>query len=593
MMGTFAVILFIVLTLVLMVYMLIKEKHISSRVPWWLRGVAVCVAAASLAGLAFPIHYQRAVTIDSVPKIHVLTRGVDEKLVDRLISLPDCYTTDIVLAKKRGIPFIEDWSSWLATHRNAHFSIYGFGVSPEQLRSLDRNRGDYQGAPPPRGLVFADWDQEINRGSYCFLRGIYRPVGDGETKLYLMSAGQPVDSTTLQAGKENRFELNYLPKQEGKTVLHIAVVEGGDTLQYEKVALMVQPPRAYAVSLLGASPSAEYKFLYNWLLANHYQVSYRARISKEKFLYVGTGPATGNRSSNLIQELKSTDLLFIDEAEWVQLTNAEQQGIERALAKGMGIILMGDEGSPRSKLGRLFRWKGSKKGRQQMVSVRFRGEESFALDLLVSDLVSLVEDEQVRPLIYADGNLAAATRLQGAGHITALSLNNSYNWWLQGKGKDYAKFWSKLLSLTLPDKKEPLAYVQSPRLPIPYQWTKLVLKDLKQHTVMKGASWRVSALSDPWIPTNQSFSFWPEESGWNKVLIEKDTIAIYAYDETDWRPLRDEERMTVNKNYFLTAEPDSVAGMRVIEGVEVPKWIFCLLFFVSAGVLWCAWRDYN
>lgn len=592
MMGTFAAILFIVLTLVLMVYMLIKETHISSRVPWWLRGVAVCVAAASLAGLAFPIHYQRAVTIDSVPHIHVLTRGVKERQVDTLMRLPDCYTTDTALAKKRGIPFIEDWSSWLATHRHAHFSIYGFGVSPEQLRSLDRNRGDYQGAPP-RGLVFADWDQEINRGSYCFLRGIYRPVGDGETKLYLISAGQSVDSITLQAGKESRFALNYLPKQEGKTVLHIAVVEEGDTLQYEKVALMVQPPRAYAVSLLGASPSAEYKFLYNWLLANHYQVYYRARISKEKFLYAGTSPATVNHSSNLIQQLKSTDLLFIDEAEWVQLTNAEQQEIERALVKGMGIILMGGEGIPRSKAGRLFRWKRLNREGQQKVSVRFRGEESFALDLLVSDLVSLVEDEHIRPLIYAGGNLVAATQPHSAGHITALSLNNTYNWWLQGKEKDYAKFWSKLLSMTLPDKKESLVYTQSPRLQTPYQWTKLVLKDLKQHTVMKGASWRVSALSDPWIPTNQSFSFWPEESGWNKVLIEKDTMAIYAYDETDWRPLRDEARMVVNKNYFLTAESDSVTGTSVIEEVEVPKWIFCLLFFVSVGILWYAWRDYN
>lgn len=592
-MGTFAVILFIALTLVLLVYMLISEKRMRSKVPWWLRAVAICLAAAALVGLARPISYQRAVSVDSAQHIRVLTRGTAEKLADSLMRLRDCYTTDTMLAKKRGIPFIEDWCSWLALHRQAHFSIYGFGLSPEQLQGLDRNRGDYQGDSLPRGLVFADWDQEISRGSDCFLHGIYRSTGDGEAKLYLMSAGQRVDSVILQSGKEDHFELTYRPKQEGRTVLHVAVVEKGDTVQYEKVPLIIQSPPTYSVLMLGASPSPEYKFLYNWLLKNHYQVFYRARISKEKFLYSGTNSASLNNGKNLVQQLKSTDLLLVDEAEWAQLSNAEQEEIERALAKGMGIVLIGGEGSPQTRAGQLFKWKGLEKRGQQRVSVRFHGEASSTLDLLVSDLAGLREDKNVRPLVYANENLVAATKLHGIGHITALSLNNSYSWWLQGAEKEYARFWSRLLSVTLPYKKENLAYTQSPQLPIPYQWTKLVLKNLEQQTLMKGEGWRVSPSSDPWIPTNKTFSFWPEEIGWNNLLIEKDTLAIYAYDEADWRSLRDEERMTVNKNYFLVIRPEQIASVSMQEEVELPKWIFYLLFFVSTGVLWYAWRDYN
>ncbi len=589
----FTMVLFIGLAVILAVYLLISENRMNSKVPLWLRYLAVCMAIAALVALILPVRYERAVKTEDMQRISILTRGVEKQTADSLRRLTECYTTDTSLAKRWELPLIKDWSGWLAAHQQAYFSIYGFGLSPNQLRHFDVSKADYQGGVKPRGLVSADWDEETTAGSNWALSGIYRPIQDREATLYLMSSGKPVDSAVLQDGNESPFRLTYQPKQEGKTLLHIAVVEQGDTLQYEKVALTVQPPQAYSVSILGASPSAEFRFLYNWLREKDYQIFYRTRISKDKFLHLGTNPATPDQAGNLRKQLKSTDLLLLDEAEWAKLSVADQREIEDGLVEGMSMILIGGPDSIRSKMGGLFSWETKRQGREQRMSVRFWDEESAGIELLTNDLVGLREDGTVRPLIYANEHLVAASRAYGAGLITALTVSNSYSWWLQGREEDYSRFWSELLSAGLRDKTKRLRYTVSPRLPVRYQWTELSLKDLQEQSVVRLEHLRMPTLADPWISANKDISFWSQESGWNDLLVDHDSLSFYVYEAGDWQFLRDEERSLLNSNFFSYDSQGQSGSIATKEIVEFPKWIFCLIFFVSAGVLWYAWRDYH
>lgn len=582
-------ILFLCLALGLLVYMLINERRVGGRGPLWLRCFAACVAVAALVGLNIPFTYQRTVQMEPGQLVRILTRGTDLKAVDSLLKLSDCYTTDVVLAEKAGIPFIDDWSTWIAAHRQAQLAIFGFGLNPEQLNAVDRNSGDYKGGVSPSGLLFAHWDQQINSGNDWSIHGKYRHADDRAVTLYLKSAAQTVDSVLLPPAKESTFDLSYQLKQEGKTILDIIAIAGGDTLQQEKVPVIVTPPPTFSLLLLAASPSFEYKFLYNWLRDNQYQVSYRARMSKDKFLYSGTSDFFTRNGKIHSENLKTTDLLVIDEVEWMQLGVHEQREMLLASAKGMGIILVGGEDSPQTTVGNFFKWKRLEKDGDQRVGVRYR-DEPVKVDLLTSNLVGLQEDEDVLPLFYADESLVAGTQLHKAGHITALTLKDTYTWWLQGGERDYTKFWSRLLSVTLPEKQETVNYIQWPLVPTAYHWTRLVLKDVEGQAAV--THWAIPTISDPWIPTTKGISFWSEIPGWNDISIGDDTVGVYSYGETDWRSMRDHEWIKMNKNYFSSPKPDQTRATSVEEVEGLPKWVFYLLFLASVGTLWYLSRDY-
>jgi len=584
-------ILFICLALALLVYILLNERRIDTRGPLWLRCLAACVAVAALVGLTIPFTYQRAGQVESDEVLRILTRGTDLQAVDSLLKLSDCYTTDAVLAEKRAVSFIDDWESWIANHPHAHFAIFGFGLSPEQLKSIDRHKGNYQEGAAPSGILFAHWDQQINRGNEWSIQGRYRHADSRAVILYLKSVGQTVDSVALSSAKEGVFDLSYQPKQEGRTVLDIIATVGDDTLQREKVPMIVTPPPTFSVLLLAASPSFEYKFLYNWLRDNQYQVSYRARISKDKFLHSGTSNFSGRNGRLHSEHLKTTDLLIIDEAEWAQLGVNEQKEILLASAKGMGVILIGGEDSPHTTAGKLFRWKKLEKKGDQRVGIRYQNE-STQIDLLTANLIALQEDEKVLPLFYANENLVAATQIHGAGHITALTLGDTYTWWLGGEERNYTRFWSRLLSVTLPEKTQTLNYTQWPSVPTVNRWTGLLLKEVEGQLATT-ARWAIPTVSDPWISTTKEVSFWSEMPGWNEVLIGKDTLAFYNYNEVDWRSMRDKEWMEMNKSYFSEPQPNRGEETSTKEVVMIPKWIFYVFFFMSAGLLWYTSRNYN
>ncbi|WP_134091551.1 hypothetical protein [Olivibacter sp. XZL3] len=590
---TLPAILFIALVVVLLVYIVLKERTMVSRVPLAVRYAAAAVALASLVGLALPFRYQKRVSQATDHRVQLLTTGTDVSLVDSLKALGDCYTTDAILAKEKALPFVADWQEWTAAHKNAHISIHGFGLPLTRLRRIHPEHGDYRDGPSPAGLLFAQWDQEIPSGGDWVLHGRYRNATGEQAKLYLFSAAQAVDSVILPQGQESVFDLSYQPKQEGRTLLDLVAVVGKDTLQHEQVPLLVKAPQAVSVLLMASSPSFEYKFLYNWLRDSRYEVIYRARISKDKFLYASTAVLPERERKIDARMLEKTDLLVIDETEWQQLGALEQAAVGRAAAKGMGIILMIGEESPQTKMGKLFAWKGLVKAGEQRLRLKDRnGVETRPLS--TSDIVALSNDGRALPLFYADGHIVAAARMQGAARVTALTLRDTYSWWLQGEERTYTKFWSQLLSSSLPEQKNVVNYIQWPALPKSQDWARLVVKGVEKASLASLESYNAPMVSDPWIPSTREFAFWSNGSGWQELAVGKDTLAFYVFKDDDWQAWQYSEQIKQNKNYFFKRyEEGSTENSVNIVDEEVPKWIFYVIFFVAVAFLWYASRNYN
>lgn len=591
---TLSAILFMAFAFVLLVYIVWKERMMASRVPLAMRYAAAALALASLVGLALPFRYQKRVSRATDRQVQLLTTGTNASVVDSLKALgKDCYTTDSTLAKEKDLPFIADWQKWAVTHQDAHISIYGFGLPLTRLQCIHPENGDYQGGASPAGLLFAQWDQEIPSGGDWLLHGRYRNASGEQVKLYLLSAEQAVDSVVLPPGKEQIFDLSYQPKQEGRTLLNLVAVTGKDTLQREQVPLQVKMPQAVSVLLMASSPSFEYKFLYNWLRDSQYEVTYRARISTDKFLYASTAVLPERERKIDVRMLEKTDLLVIDETEWLQLGALEQAALGRAAAKGMGIILMMGDESPQTKVGKLFARTGLVKAGEQRLRLKDRnGAETRPLS--TSDLVALSDDGRALPLFYAGGHMVAAVQMYGASRITALTLRDTYSWWLQGEERTYTKFWSQLLSSSLPEKKNAVGYIHWPVLPKSQRWTRLVVKGMEKASLAGVEGYKAPTMADPWIPSTREFAFWVNGSGWQDVAVGADTLALYVFRDGDWQSWQQSEQVKQNKSYFFKRHEEEATGNSVnIVAAEVPKWFFYVIFFVSVGVLWYASRNYN
>jgi len=584
-------VLFLSFALALLVFILWKERQAANRMPLWLRSAAAVLAVLSLVFLLFPPAYKHNRPEAGREEITLLTRGVEPKILDSLRKLGIvCYTLDVGMAKHPKVHHIADWRAFVRKHSQARFIIYGIGLAKDRLELLKAGELFYRGGATPNGILTAHWDQVLESGNALQVYGFYHNETDREARLYLNSAAVPVDSLVLPPKKRTRFRLAYQPKQVGKTLFALTAVAGRDTLQQEKVPVHLVPPTSLSVLLLGASPSPDYRFLYTWLQENHHQVVSRMRMSKDKFLYAHNGPGKNTLEHFTDATFAKTDLLLADEAELKQLTYAEQQQVLKAVGKGMGLLLFGPGMGSGSIAGRLFRWAQPQKKGQQQLNIHFYGQKQ-GTDLLVNDLEQLKSEAEQLPLLYGGNHLLAATKMYGRGRITALTLHESYTWQLDGKESAYAAFWSRLIAATLPGKTKG-SYWQYPAFPTAFEWTKLVLTDVQEDAVQIQQH-AYPFLADPWIPSAHLVNFWPQHHGWNSLRIGSDTAFLYSFEKKDWQTAKDYATVAANSVISAAKNKRSDKIEKFKEPVYLPKWLFCLVFLVSAGMLWFSCRDYN
>lgn len=586
-------ILFICIALALLVYILLKERKIRSGVPLWLRTMAALIGVLALVLLLFPIPYsQKAQSGPNRDTVHILTEGIDSIKATNLIRQGACYTTDQRIAQTNEVNFIHDWPSFVKEHAFAYFSIYGIGLEEGQLKLLKNNAGTYHESPLSAGILTVHWDRQIEQGSELPIYGQYHNPSAKEVSIYLLSAAKAVDSAVILPQKLSRFQLSYQPKQQGNALFEVVAVVDQDTLQTEKIPVVIRPPNKLAVMLLAASPSSDYKFLYNWLQKNQHVVSYRARISKDKFLYSGNVDSEALLKNIGSTTFAKTALLMADEAELKQLTTREQETVLKAVRQGMGLILFGGKDQERSAIARLFEWRTPKVKGEEKTTIRPYDQGNLS-DLLVSDLAALADEENLIPLFYGGERLIAGSKIYGQGRLTALTLQESYVWWLTGKQSIYTQFWSKLMAASLPSHDMGVAYLQAPVFPSAFRRTDVIFNNVERDAVFIGQR-EYPTINDPWIPSMQMLSFWPNQEGWSPAVIGKDTTFLYAFGDGDWRSAKNYKLTKSNRTFFFAQNEELAGEEQAVDRFSyVPDWVFFVLFFVAVGILWYSSRNYN
>ena len=161
--------------------------------------------------------------------------------------------------------------------------VFGNGLLMSEWEQLPLSEIIFHPTSLPGGFTAINWSRKIKFGDRLIVQGSYNNTLKEPVTLLLLSHGSTLDSLVIPAGKQMDLELSGLPKNEGRNIFELFLLQKKDTIRKEILPVEVQPVEKPALLVLSSSPGFEQKFLVNWLAENQYPVAVRNRISKDKY----------------------------------------------------------------------------------------------------------------------------------------------------------------------------------------------------------------------------------------------------------------------------------------------------------------------
>jgi hypothetical protein len=407
------------------------------------------------------------------------------------------------------------------------------------------------------GIVSVDWTRKIVKGDRVRVTGRWlRRTGKGgrKAKIILTGMGSTVDSAELSRGVGDsaellrgagdgamvaaaEFSLSTLPAVIGRTVYHLMVMSGADTLERAEIPVEVVAGKALKILFLASSPDFENRFLIGWLSKGGHGVASRTRVSREKYdkIYIRLPELSLETLTPGL--LDRFDLVIADAAE-LSLIGAGQRSVLRreVREKGMGLIVKTD----------------SAEGRQRSDGETRDGAEGFELD--------------------------------GAGKLYYTAVDTTYTQVLSGMGRPYAAYWSGVLGKTAREAAPEDTWSTAPGLPRVGEPVRVWLqtgKDGLPQGELGGVDWAAAGgrsvylAQDAQLPFYWQGVYWPEAAGWQYARsLEGDSCWWYVWPVGAW------------SGAGAKGLADGSAGVEGWERVAAPKGWFYVVFFICVLFLW-------
>jgi hypothetical protein len=235
----------------------------------------------------------------------------------------------------------------------------------------------------------------------------------------------------------------------------------------------------------------------------------------------------------------------------------------------------------------------------QLSFVNMAGRESDRFDLAIADssivtadLWRQVEERGLGLLIRVDssvrigwpgmrvlerdslGRAVVGVVLAGAGKVVYSASNTSYSQWLAGRRDNYSAFWTMLLRQVARTGEPEEEWNWRPRLARVGEPVELELaSDIAEPEGLVGGM-AVYLEQDAALSWRWRGRYWPLSAGWQEVRVPGgDTSWAYVWGADAWKGIRGTNvEAEVRK-------PEK-------EWVEVPRWIFYVVFLLSVFFLW-------
>lgn len=515
----------------------------------------------------------------------LLTTGYDKSKVDSLLrinpSLEIVRTTDA--ESYRPNEAIINYQE-VAESRNTWRFVAGQGLPLYAFDPIDTTGFDFIPAAPPTGVVQLFLPGHIHANQQNAIQGTF--ATHGKTILSLISPHGVEDSVILTGMSTLPFALSFTPKQAGRFVYSLMAREDGKIILKEKIPLDIQAKRQIHILFLQKFPTAETRYLKNYLAEQGHALALRYQTSQTQFNYeYANRPAMriDRLSSNVVE---SFDLIFLDSKVLNELNEGEKNTLEKAIRDGLGAILLLDEIPKNGAIINRFLPIIASQALHDTVQVRLSDARLRTLPSLPLE-ISLRPD--VHPITSSHDKILSGSFYLGAGKVGFQLLRETYRLQLEGNTANYASLWSPLIERTA----KPLAELNKIRITTPFPH--FTNEPMSIKVISSGAQPTLLAdhtslpltedvvVDDLWLGKT-----WAEEPGWHEFSVKGDSarMSYFVAAKGDWNTLRVANQL--KENAIRAAGGPVTHNRSYLHYRPIPRLLFFLIFLFSAGFLWLA-----
>jgi hypothetical protein len=577
----------LIICCLLAVFTVWKEYQRAKRPHLFLRILASLLAITALACIALPINYSKDITSQNDHSAILLTKGFEPDSLNNYKNSP-LFTADKSITKAYPkVKFIRLNELQNDSPKISKLHVFGYGLNDDELLHLDSLPVVFHPSSELQGVTSIAWKGKLKTGETLKVQGKYKNKRSRSVKLVLNGLSTQLDTLTIAAKTNSDFELNTVPKNEGRTVYHLQAIAGTDTLANENLPVEVEPVKPLKILVLSASPDFETRFLKNWLSENGFSVAVRSTISKDKFSseYVNMSPLKVDRLSGAL--LDKFDLVIGD----LSVLRSESAILKQQVTqKGLGLIIRADSSSKASSwLQNDFPVERSNVKNTPTVSLVIKDRKDKTAEIKI-DPTFIRYQPGTQPLVNdAQNHILVNTSLVGAGRMVFTNVNNTFNWMLAGNKDDYAAFWSLLIAKAV--RKAPVTenWSIASQLPTMNEPVQLLLNAPSAPTQISADRSIIPPKQNSIIPFEWDNTYWPTTTGWHSIKQNNGALVWwYTYNENEWQSARASKKTADTRQYAKTYETNASVTKPIHQKlrIEVPKIYFYLLLLAACTFLW-------
>jgi hypothetical protein len=478
--------------------------------------------------------------------------------------------------------------------------ILGYGLGENELSMLGNATIFFHPPHLTRYFTSVNWNRQLNTGDKLRVQGSFNNNEHGEIQIVFQGFNTTLDSARIPGDQLSSFQLQTIPKQNGRAVYTLLVMDGKDTLQKEKIPFETIPALPIKILVLASSPDFENKFLKNWLFMNNYGVAIRTAVSRNKFNteYLNIRDIKADRINGSL--LTNFDLVIGDATALHKLSGNELNNIRTAVQQeGLGLIIKVDSITPASLFFNApFRYSQSGSLNKQLLHLQMADTSAAMPSLTTTRPIFISQPENLRPVIKdKEGHLFSAAAVSGKGILLSTTISNTYNWVLGGDTMAYREYWSDLIGETSKTKNLSELYSVDPGINV---------RDMPA-TIMVESADSLSfhaKVNRSLVPMNQQFilpfqwkgTYWPRKTGWQMIDSEDNqSFYWYSFDERDWKDLRAASKIAANK-----LKSSVLPGNQVTPDILVAddfqryaKLYIIVMFLICCTYLWIEEKFHN
>ncbi len=556
----------------LLAFLIWKEVNRKSKFLRW-RILASIILLLSIAGLVLQPSLQRDVSSHGVV---LLTPHYKMEIADSLHKTND-QLTYLRTSDAMSYTMAEEISTLSELAELDIRFVLGEGLPYYALE--EGNGFQYFKAEQPTGIIQLVSPPVFKVNQVNQINGVFD--AKNKSKIKLIGPGGAEDSVEYSTNGLHNFTLSFKPPQSGLFVYTIDVQDGNELVS-QKLPIEVVPFTKLNILFIQNYPTAEVKYLKNFLIEQGHGLVTRLQVSKNRYRYEYANHDQLRIDRLAPDLLNSFDLLVADNETLGSFNSATKKILEESVQNGLGVI-------------QLFN-SINKSNTNEFLSIPLK---DFPKDTVQLQLGNAAYTFSVLPVVLNSKNtstLKTKDRVlsgyldKGAGKLGFQFLQETYRLILQGKQIEYALIWSPLIEGASRFKNQPSKIQLKNAFPIyPDEPIHLNVIATNADVRLKSNAVPLPLREDIVIDNFFHGNTWAGKQGWHQFTIEGDSISknYYVSNPHEWQSLRRAQQQKANE---LVSKTDvaKTLQLQTHETKPISPLLFFIIFLVSAGFLWLA-----